>query len=112
MIAWMNLGVYGLSLVLCSLFYIHSVSPAARERKIGPVAYPRCGRDRWISAVFMLVLLFHSPFVSSLSLLWLPLFVLFSFAEERDLLLRYGAPYAVYRSRTGMFFPKRLPRTR
>jgi methanethiol S-methyltransferase len=58
-----------------------------------------------------LVLLLHSPFLLSFSILtWGPTFVWMCQAEERDLLIRYGADYQAYRVRTGMFFPKRSRR--
>jgi len=54
------------------------------------------------------VLLLHSPFLFVFSLLtWGPTFVWMCLAEERDLLIRYGAAYQAYRERIGMFFPKR-----
>jgi methanethiol S-methyltransferase len=55
----------------------------------------------------IIALLFHSPFVVLLSLLWLPAGYIFCVAEERDLVLRFGDAYRDYQSRTGMLWPKR-----
>ena len=49
----------------------------------------------------------HSPFLALYSLVWIPGFLIMTFAEERDLPLRYGEAYEAYRNRTGAFFPKR-----
>lgn len=51
--------------------------------------------------------LLHSPFLALYSLLWIPAFVIMSWAEERDLLIRYGEAYADYRARVGWLFPRR-----
>lgn len=48
----------------------------------------------------------HSPFLALYSLIWIPAAVVMSMAEERDLIIRYGAPYEEYRARTGAFLPK------
>lgn len=48
----------------------------------------------------------HSPFIALYSLLWIPVAVVMSVAEERDLVIRYGAPYEQYREQTGAFVPK------
>ncbi len=49
----------------------------------------------------------HSPFLALYSLVWIPGFLIMTYAEERDLPLRYGEVYEDYRKRTGAFFPKR-----
>jgi protein-S-isoprenylcysteine O-methyltransferase Ste14 len=52
-------------------------------------------------------LLLNSPFLSIYSLLFLLVWYWWCLEEEKDLLLRYGDSYAEYRTRTGMFFPRR-----
>jgi len=37
---------------------------------------------------------------------WIPIFIAMCKAEERDLLIRYGEPYAEYQQQTGFMFPK------
>jgi protein-S-isoprenylcysteine O-methyltransferase Ste14 len=49
----------------------------------------------------------HSPFLVLFSFAWVPVFVLISWAEERDLVIRYGQAYEEYRARTGAVWPKR-----
>lgn len=52
-------------------------------------------------------LLMNSPFLAVFSLLFVPIFLVMCLAEEKDLLLRFGTPYADYLRTTGAFFPKR-----
>lgn len=54
----------------------------------------------------VLALLLNSPFLLLYSLLWLLLEAVMVLAEEKDLLLRFGEPYAAYRARTPAFFPR------
>jgi protein-S-isoprenylcysteine O-methyltransferase Ste14 len=56
---------------------------------------------------WVIAFLVHSPFLAVLSFIWIPVWIGWCFAEEKDLVLRYGEPYVAYRRRTGMFFPKR-----
>jgi len=51
--------------------------------------------------------LLHSPFLALLSFIWVPIFLVMSLAEEKDLALRYGEAYEEYRKRTGFLFPRR-----
>jgi protein-S-isoprenylcysteine O-methyltransferase Ste14 len=53
-----------------------------------------------------MALLLHSPFLALYSLVWIPIFGIMVWAEERDLVLRYGKAYEEYRERTGALFPK------
>lgn len=55
MIALLNFGAMIAASFLFSFFYVRSVSPAAREKTLGDVAYARCARDRSISSLLMLV---------------------------------------------------------
>jgi protein-S-isoprenylcysteine O-methyltransferase Ste14 len=194
MIAWTNAAVLLLSTALTLYFYVRSAGPAALEREIGPAAYARCTRYRFLSGVFMtlasanyviyyfyplplplphtfpwpwwvsalvaaviavpagylwvkgmldageetmivkkehtlyggiyerirhpqaagelpfwwvMAFLLHSPFLVLYSFVWVPVFVLMCLAEERDLVLRYGEAYEVYREQTGFLLPKR-----
>lgn len=52
-------------------------------------------------------LLLHSPFLTIFSLIYFPILILMCFAEEQDLMLRYGNSYAGYCKRTGAFWPKK-----
>jgi len=57
----------------------------------------------WWAVAFLL----HSPFLALYSLVWIPVYVGICVAEERDLVLRYGAAYEKYRARTGFLIPKK-----
>lgn len=56
----------------------------------------------WLWIAFLL----HSPFLVLFSFVYFPIFLIMCWAEEHDLLLRYGDAYAEYYKRTGAFFPK------
>ena len=56
---------------------------------------------------FPIALILNSPFLALYSFVWLPIFYIMCVAEERDLLIRYGAPYQEYRDRVGFLIPKR-----
>lgn len=50
--------------------------------------------------------LVHSPFLAIFSFLYVPVWYYMCVAEERDLLIRYGAAYEEYRAKTGFWLPK------
>jgi protein-S-isoprenylcysteine O-methyltransferase Ste14 len=50
--------------------------------------------------------LLHSPFLALISTIWIPVFVVMCWAEERDLLIRYGSAYEEYRRRVGLLIPR------
>ena len=56
MIAWINITVLLVSSLLFLNFYIRSVSPAGREKIIGPRAYQLCFYDRLASGAFEFVI--------------------------------------------------------
>ncbi len=198
MVAWVNLVVLIVSSLLFLYLYVKSVGPAALERKIGPTAYQKCTRYRFISSIFMgivcvnyvlylfyplpiplprtfpwggwvsaliavliaipagyvwirgmrdageetmvvkkehimyggiydkirhpqaagemlvwwvIAFLLNSPFLVLYSFVWIPIFAVMCWAEERDLLIRYGQAYSAYRERTGFLFPRMGKRT-
>lgn len=55
MFAWINVGSILISAILFLVFYNLSVSPAQLEKKIGPIAYEKCGRYRVIAMTFMFI---------------------------------------------------------
>lgn len=56
---------------------------------------------------WVFALLLHSPFLALVSTIWIPVFVVMCWAEERDLLIRYGSAYEEYRRRVGLLIPRR-----
>jgi methanethiol S-methyltransferase len=60
-----------------------------------------------VSLWWVMAFLLHSPFLALFSFIYVPMFILMCFAEEQDLLWRYGEAYADYCRRTGAFWPKR-----
>jgi protein-S-isoprenylcysteine O-methyltransferase Ste14 len=72
--------------------------------------YARMRHPQAVGEVFLfpvMGLLLHSPFLTLYSLVYFPILAMMCFAEEQDLLLRYGDSYAAYCRRTGAFWPKR-----
>lgn len=72
--------------------------------------YAKLRHPQAVGEVFtwmVIALLLNSPFLAVFSLVFFPIFLLMCLAEEKDLLLRFGTPYADYLRTTGGFFPKR-----
>ena len=57
----------------------------------------------WVLAFFV-----HSPFLALFSFSFVPVWYYFCVAEERDLLIRYGAAYNKYRATTGFWLPRKV----
>lgn len=55
---------------------------------------------------FMLALLLNSPFLVLFSFVWIPVWLHWGKAEEKDLLFRFGASYETYMQNTGMLWPR------
>lgn len=194
LLPWINLVVMVLCSVLMFYFYIRSSQPAQLEKKIGEIAYQKCGRYRIIASVFELIvigtyvvyyfyplplnlpqtfpwpywlsvtiavivgvpsgyimlrgvldageeamlpkkkhrlyggiykkirhpqamgelplwwvmaLVLNSPFLALYSIIWIPVFVTMCLVEEKDLAIRYGKKYELYKEKTGFLIPKR-----
>lgn len=72
--------------------------------------YTRLRHPQASGEVFLFLVvafLLNSPFLALFSLIYFPIFLLLSYAEEQDLMLRYGDSYVEYCKRTGAFWPKR-----
>jgi len=55
----------------------------------------------WVIALFL-----NSPFLALFSFIYIPIFLLMCWAEEHDLVLRFGDKYIEYHRRTGAFWPR------
>jgi len=72
--------------------------------------YTKLRHPQAVGEVFLfwvIAFLLHSPFLVLFSFIYFPIFIVICYAEEQDLLLRYGDAYAEYCKRTGAFWPKR-----
>jgi methanethiol S-methyltransferase len=72
--------------------------------------YTRLRHPQTAGEVFLFLVmafLLHSPFLALFSLIYFPIFMVLCYAEEQDLLLRYGDAYAENCKRTGAFWPRR-----
>ena len=56
---------------------------------------------------WVLSFLLNSPFLVLFSFVYISIWVLMCLAEEKDLIIRYGADYEEYKKRTGFIFPKK-----
>jgi methanethiol S-methyltransferase len=73
--------------------------------------YTKLRHPQAVGEVFLflvMALLLHSPFLAVFSLIFFPIFIVMCYAEEQDLMLRYGEAYAEYCRKTGAFWPKRM----
>jgi methanethiol S-methyltransferase len=72
--------------------------------------YTKMRHPQAVGEVFLFAvigLLLHSPFLTIFSLIYFPLLAMMCYAEEQDLMLRYGDTYAEYCQRIGAFWPKK-----
>jgi protein-S-isoprenylcysteine O-methyltransferase Ste14 len=69
------------------------------------IRHPQAVGEVFLFAVMGILL--HSPFLTLFSLIYFPILAMMCYAEEQDLMLRYGEAYAEYCKRTGAFWPKR-----
>jgi len=61
---------------------------------------------------WVIALLLNSPFLAMFSIIWIPVFYLFCWAEEKDLIIHYGNSYLEYSENTGFIIPKRMGKKR
>lgn len=86
-----------------------ALSPQRGQKLFGGI-YNRIRHPQAVGEVFLwfvIAFLLHSPFLVLFSFFYFPIFLILCWAEEQDLLLRFGDSYAEYCRRTGAFFPKR-----
>jgi methanethiol S-methyltransferase len=69
------------------------------------IRHPQATGEVFLFAVMGLLL--DSPFLTLFSLVYFPILLIMCYAEEQDLILRYGDSYVEYCRRTGAFWPKR-----
>ena len=55
---------------------------------------------------WVIAFLLDSPFLALFSFIWIPIFCIMCWAEEKDLVIRYGEEYLEYKSNTGCIVPK------
>jgi len=85
-----------------------AMRPKKEHRMYGGI-YTKIRHPQAVGEVFLfpvMGILLHSPFLTLFSLIYFPIFVIMCYAEEQDLLLRYGQSYAEYCQHTGVFWPK------
>ena len=97
---------------------VHAGEETLRPRKEHTMyggIYEKIRHPQGVGEVFLfpvIAILLHSPFLTIFSLIYFPLFLIMCYAEEQDLLLRYGDSYAEYCKRTGAFWPKKASTTK
>lgn len=86
-----------------------ALSPQKGQKLFGGI-YNKIRHPQAVGEVFLwfvIAFLLHSPFLVLFSFFYFPIFLVLCWAEEQDLLLRFGDSYAEYCRRTGAFIPKR-----
>ena len=81
-----------------------------KEHSMYAGIYKRLRHPQAVGEAFLfpvMAIFLHSPSLTLSSLIYFPIFILLCYAEEQDLLLRYGDRYAEYCKYTGAFWPKR-----
>jgi protein-S-isoprenylcysteine O-methyltransferase Ste14 len=81
-----------------------------KEHSMYSGIYTKIRHPQAVGEVFLFAvigLLLHSPFLTLFSLIYFPILILMCYAEEQDLMLRYGDSYTEYCKHTSAFWPKR-----
>ena len=106
--------VIGIPAITLMFIGLHEAGEEAMRPKQEQVMYSgiynKLRHPQAVGEVFLfwvIAFLLHSPFLTVFSLIYFPMFIMLCYAEEQDLLLRYGDAYAEYCQRTGAFWPKR-----
>ena len=85
-----------------------TMTPKAEHTLYGGI-YRRMRHPQALGEVLIwsvMALLLHTPFLLLIAVAYVPVWVYFCVAEERDLVLRYGRAYEDYRARTGFWWPR------
>ncbi len=69
------------------------------------IRHPQAAGEVWLW--WVIAFLLNSPFLALFSFIYIPIFLVLCWAEEQDLLLRYGEAYAEYYRGTGAFWPRK-----
>jgi len=114
---WISLVIAALIGVPATLLMVIGVRDAGeeamrpkKEHVMYGGIYTRLRHPQATGEVFLFLViafLLNSPFLALFSLIYFPIFLLLCYAEEQDLMLRYGDSYVEYCKRTGAFWPKR-----
>lgn len=97
-------------LVIGSLHAGEETMRPKKEHTMYGGIYTKMRHPQAVGEVFLfpvIGILLNSPFLTLFSLIYFPILTMMCYAEEQDLLLRYGDAYAEYCKRTGAFWPKR-----
>jgi protein-S-isoprenylcysteine O-methyltransferase Ste14 len=101
------------ALTLMTVGMLHAGEEAVRPKKEHELyggIYKRIRHPQAAGEVFLwwvIAFLLNSPFLAIFSFIYVPIFLLMCWAEEQDLVLRYGDRYVAYWRRTGAFFPRK-----
>ena len=111
-------AVIGIPAVLLMVIGLRDAGEEAlrpkQEHEMYGGVYTHLRHPQAVGEVFLfpvMAILLHSPFLTLLSIIYFPIFILLCYAEEQDLLLRYGNAYADYCKHTGAFWPRKPHRT-
>ena len=105
------IGVPATTLLVIGILHAgeETMRPKKEHTMYGGI-YKKLRHPQAVGEVFLFTvigILLQSPFLTLFSIIYFPIFILMCYAEEQDLLLRYGEAYAEYCRGTGAFWPKR-----
>ncbi len=92
---------------------IHAGEEAARPKKEHQMyggIYKKIRHPQAAGEVFLwwpIAFFLNSPFLALFSFVYIPIFLMLCWAEDHDLVIRFGDAYIEYHRRTGAFWPKR-----
>jgi protein-S-isoprenylcysteine O-methyltransferase Ste14 len=104
------IGIPATTLMLVGIHYAgEETMRPKKEHVMYAGIYSKLRHPQAVGEAFLfpvITLLLNSPFLTLFSLIYFPIIAMMCYAEEQDLLLRYGQAYADYCRNTGAFWPK------
>lgn len=103
--------VFGLIILKKALVTAKDSLKPDKKNKMNSGIYEKIRHPQAIGDVtlgFSLALFFNSPFLMIAAIAWVPINLIITLFEEKDLKIRYGTKYIEYMNRTGRFIPRIL----
>jgi protein-S-isoprenylcysteine O-methyltransferase Ste14 len=104
------IGIPAMTLMVIGTIHAgeETIRPKKEHGMYGGI-YNKLRHPQAVGEVFLfpvITILLNSPSLTLFSVIYFPIIIMMCYAEEQDLLLRYGEEYAEYCKRTGAFWPK------
>jgi protein-S-isoprenylcysteine O-methyltransferase Ste14 len=119
---WLLSAAIGVLLMLPATMILRAAQRAAKSESFAPSQrstmyggiYQRIRHPQMVGDLlywFALAFLLNSPVLLLVNLLWIPINLVMAFAEELDLMLRFGEGYVAYRRSVPMLIPRNIATT-